>query len=257
MAEKDDIILEMLKNGKSYTDIIAVLSVSPSRIVIVKKRNEAIINAAKANKDALLGTITTIISPPPPPLPPPSLPPPPPPLPPPPPPLPPPPPPSPPLPSPVPSTIIQDSLKTKEQLRLKAIAREKFLHSGIDQVNYDQDQRIENTRKEILDLLDKKNKVIDSPIPEEDIIKRYISLSDSKRIYKKNIKSLVDDLQILIKNGQIRKTSKYAKEIEFIQKELLKVLNSQKTGNIKICPKHNDQFIRDACISIIVRENER
>ena len=53
--DKDELILQMLKKGKSYTDIIAELSVSPSRIVVVKKRN---VDALSSTNDALLGTTT-------------------------------------------------------------------------------------------------------------------------------------------------------------------------------------------------------
>lgn len=65
METKDDAILKMLKDGKSYTDIIASLSVSPSKIAVVKKRNQ---DTLKPSNDALLGTTTTASVPPPPPL---------------------------------------------------------------------------------------------------------------------------------------------------------------------------------------------
>lgn len=39
MDNKDRLILEMLKDGKSYSDIQAILNVSPSRIIVVKKKN--------------------------------------------------------------------------------------------------------------------------------------------------------------------------------------------------------------------------
>jgi hypothetical protein len=66
MESKDDAILKMLKEGKSYTDIIAILSVSPSKIAVVKKRNE---NILKISNDALLSTTTTNNEVPPPPVP--------------------------------------------------------------------------------------------------------------------------------------------------------------------------------------------
>ena len=50
--DKDERILEMLKEGKSYTDIMAELYVSPSRIVIVKKRNKDLLSSTD---NALLG----------------------------------------------------------------------------------------------------------------------------------------------------------------------------------------------------------
>ena len=42
--DKDKLILEMLLDGKSYTDIMAELHVSPQRIIILKKRNKEMFN---------------------------------------------------------------------------------------------------------------------------------------------------------------------------------------------------------------------
>jgi ribosomal protein L24E len=50
MDSKDKLILDMLKNGKSYTDIQAELKVSPSRIAIVKKQY---LNAPSSTNNAL------------------------------------------------------------------------------------------------------------------------------------------------------------------------------------------------------------
>ncbi|MFA6924822.1 MAG: hypothetical protein WC223_11290 [Bacteroidales bacterium] len=56
MDSKDKLILDMLKNGKSYTDIQAELKVSPSRIAIVKKQY---LNAASSNNNELLQNNST------------------------------------------------------------------------------------------------------------------------------------------------------------------------------------------------------
>jgi len=37
-VSKDQAILKMLQEGKSYTDIVAALHVSPTRIIVLKKR---------------------------------------------------------------------------------------------------------------------------------------------------------------------------------------------------------------------------
>ncbi len=37
-VNKDQAILKMLEDGKSYTDIMAALNVSPTRIIVLKKR---------------------------------------------------------------------------------------------------------------------------------------------------------------------------------------------------------------------------
>ncbi|MFA6924419.1 MAG: hypothetical protein WC223_09225 [Bacteroidales bacterium] len=56
MDSKDELIIEMLKNGNSYTDIQAELKVSPSRIAIIKKQY---LNTPSSTNNALLQNNST------------------------------------------------------------------------------------------------------------------------------------------------------------------------------------------------------
>jgi len=47
-VSKDQAILKMLEDGKSYTDIVAALNVSPTRIIVLKKKI-ALKEASEAN----------------------------------------------------------------------------------------------------------------------------------------------------------------------------------------------------------------
>ena len=60
MDSKDKLILEMLKNGKSYTDIQSEINVSPSRIAKTKKQY---LNTSSSNNEELLPINITTINP--------------------------------------------------------------------------------------------------------------------------------------------------------------------------------------------------
>lgn len=64
--------------------------------------------------------------------------------------------------------------------------------------------------------------MVENVMPEVRIIKRYVALHDKKTTADK-ILSFIDTLQRMIRSQAIRKTSKYASEINHIQKELLKI----------------------------------
>ena len=239
MAEKDEIILEMLKNGKSYTDIIAEISVSPSRIVIVKKRNADILKRAK---DARLeGTITVKIQekepekvvkeeekPPAPPLPP-SPPPTPPPLP------PTPPPPLPPSP-PVPPPPLSPTVEQIERARAAAAsyARLKELKPKISNLPEAEQNVKLPVQAEV------------KPPVEKTFIVKYLQL-DGKNFYKKDLEAFLAELQNSIKSQQIRKSSIYAKEIDHIQRQLIKVIRTADNRNkINVKLDKTDAFLHHA-----------
>ena len=65
--------------------------------------------------------------------------------------------------------------------------------------------------------------------PEVRFIKRYV-LMDGKRKTRKQLLSFINTLQRSIEKKEIRKTSKYAKEIVHIQNELVKIYNDNEVG---------------------------
>ncbi len=66
--------------------------------------------------------------------------------------------------------------------------------------------------------------------PEVRFIKRYV-LMDGKRKTRKQLLAFINSLQRAIEKKEIRKISRYASEIEHIQKELLKIYNDSGVGN--------------------------
>ncbi len=66
--------------------------------------------------------------------------------------------------------------------------------------------------------------------PEVRFIKRYV-LMDGKRKTRKQLLTFINSLQRAIERKEIRKTSKYAKEIMHIQNELIKIHNDPDVGD--------------------------
>lgn len=232
MNEKDQKILEMLKAGKSYTDIIAELSVSPSRVTVVKKKYSNMLSSAN---DALLGNTTTlfpkkeevvkvvvpeVVSRPEPPRQ---------------------------IPPPPPIKI------TKESEKIANPSQPPLLPSlGNIEPEYESSGIIEVKLSDIKSIGGKPflnsggSKPMTVPI-ELDIMKRYLNLN-GKWVYKKVFSDLLDDLQRLIKNKMINKSSKYAKEIMHIQKELVKTLEKhyRTRSQIGFSLDAKDKFVVDA-----------
>ena len=90
-------------------------------------------------------------------------------------------------------------------------------------------------------------KVNSSNIPEAGIIKKYLNL-DRRSLYKKEFVDFLDDLQKLINEKKITKTSKYAAEIMHIQKELIKHIRKNRLakGRIVFNLDSSDKFIKTA-----------
>jgi len=61
-------------------------------------------------------------------------------------------------------------------------------------------------------------------------IKRYV-LMDGKKKTRKQLLAFINTMQRALTKKQINKSSKYAKEIEHIEKELVKIYNDNKVGN--------------------------
>jgi len=243
MNEKDKIILEMLKNGKSYTDIIAELSVSPSRIAVVKKRN---VNVLSSTNDALLGSINknkneqnkekiavvpeVVHRTAPPPLPP---------------------------PVPLIEKVVVEPRKRLKELSLKLGQTPPPLPPPPSPLSKKEVEEVEANHIVKVKYSDIKS-VAGKPFlshksnssdfsAEAGVIKKYLSL-DGKRLYIREFLAFFNELQRLIDEKKITKSSKYAREIIYIQKELVKHINKNKhvKGKIEFRLDASDNFIKTA-----------
>jgi len=229
MNEKDELILEMLKKGKSYADIIADLSVSPSRISVVKKKNVDILKDlsgvpySKYNKDECIlemlkkgKSYADIIA---------DL-------------------------SVSPSSI--SVVKKRNADILKSVTG--LLHSNTIEALPAQEPE-ENvvepvpTDTDKFEIPEKFRKRLEGIVfaNELGVIKRYIRL-DGKEVDAYYLFVFIKDLQFLIKSREIRKDSKYVKEIMHIQKELIKIWEKHQGTKDRFVFKldNRDKFIRTA-----------
>jgi hypothetical protein len=210
MTDKENRIIQMLKEGKSYTDISCEMKVGPSAISLVKKKYAKSLNQASSTNDALLQRkslenkvvgdlnseknliVTTTLKP-----------------------------------AerdnlteihPGPEAVLQDNHSDSLSDLPEEPDTDNILRVPFAEISHSNDQPLEL----------KKNF---HPSTEQKIINRFIGL-DGKKLHRNIIYYFLMDIQSQINKKKIGKDSIFAEEIMHIQSELIKIWNKHKNSTL-------------------------